>query len=158
MGQAFGTAPRGHDGQGHLVEADPDVVGGDPDVGGHRDLGAAAERVPVQRGDHRSGEGRDAIADPPHPQGHGHRVLLGPDRTQLFQVPAGDERPVACARDDQGLGARGRVERLVQFVHRGRGDGVAGVRPVDGDDRQALVEFEIYVHGLSPRLSLRRRQ
>src|SRR3954454_6952761 len=49
--EALAPAPGGHDAARHLVDADPDVVGGDADVGGQGDLGATAESMPVERGD-----------------------------------------------------------------------------------------------------------
>ena len=141
--EPLGAAPRGHDLQRHLVEADLDVVGGEPDVGRHRDLGAAAQRVPVERGDGRAGKPairsqieriRHAIA----PASRSVRSALSSLRS-----PPGHECPVAGAGDDQRGRALRPVERLVQLVHRLQRDGVAGVRAVDGDDRQAVIQLEV---------------
>ena len=40
-------------------------------------------------------------------------------------------------------GTLGPVERLVELVHRLQRDGVAGMRPVDGDDRQTVIQLEV---------------
>ena len=58
LDEPLGSAPRGHDLEGHLVEPDLDVVGGQPDVGRHRHLGATPERVPVERRDRRARQSR----------------------------------------------------------------------------------------------------
>jgi hypothetical protein len=58
-----------------------------------------------------------------------------------FRLP-----PETNSPDDQGPGVGRGVEHLVQLVHGGRRDGVAGLRTVDGDDRQAIIELKIDVH------------
>ena len=89
------------------------------------------------------GKAGDAIADRPHPPRHGACLLLGAQRAEFLQVTARDERPVARAGDDERGRTLGPVERLLQLVHRLQRDGVAGMRAVDGDDRQTVVQFQV---------------
>ena len=56
-------AGRGHDAQPGFRVADPHRRGADPEVGGVGQLGAAAEAVAVQRGDHRHGQLGDPDED-----------------------------------------------------------------------------------------------
>ncbi len=90
-----------------------------------------------------AGNAGDAVADRPHPPRHGAGLVLGAQRAEFLQVAAGDEGPVACAGDDERGRALGPVERLLELVHRLQRDGVAGVRTVDGDDRQAVVQLQV---------------
>ena len=141
--EPFGAAPGGHDFQGDLVEADLDVVGGHPDVSGHREFGAAAERVTVESGQHRSGKRFDAVADRPHPEGHRRGLLLGSQCAEFLEVAAGDEGFVACSGEGQRSSPRGAVERLVELIHGLQRDRIARVRSVDGDGRQTIVDLEV---------------
>ena len=124
-----------------------------PDVGGHGDLRAAAERVAVQHRDHRSREARELIADGPHPFRHRRGVLFGPQRAQLLEVTARDESAIARALDDQGVSARCRVDRFFQLRHGVERDGVARVRAIDGEHRQPvglLVELQVHHSASAP--------
>src|SRR5690348_7036657 len=150
-GQSLGAAPGRHDGQRGLGEADRDVVRGDPDVGGHRYLGAAAEGVPVQRRDDRGREGGDPVAQAAHAQGHGHRLGLRADLRELLEVATGDEGAIAAAADDQDVGGGRGVQNLVQGVHGREADGIAHRGAVHGQDRHALLELEQHIrHQCSP--------
>ncbi len=77
---------------------------------------------------------RNAIAD---------GLGLGAQGAEFLEVATGDERPVACAGEDERGRPFGAVERLLELVHGLQRDGVAGVRAVDGDDRQTVVEFKV---------------
>ena len=102
---------------------------------GDSDLGATAEGVSVERGDHWAGERRELIADAPHPFCHCRGILQGPQRTQLLEVTTRDESPVAGALDHQGSRARRSVECVLQLVHGVQRDGIARVGAIDGEHR-----------------------
>ena len=51
--QALDGAGVGHDAHGQLGQRERDVIGGDDQVAGERQLEAAADGEPVERGDHR---------------------------------------------------------------------------------------------------------
>ena len=60
-GEPLDAAPCRHDPERHLVERAPHVVGGDPDVARHRNLGASAVGVAVDRRDHGNGQRRQPV-------------------------------------------------------------------------------------------------
>src|SRR4029079_15560386 len=113
------------------------------DVGRHRHLGATPEGVPVECRDSRTGEAGDAVADRAHAPRHRARLAFGTQRAELLEIAARHECPVACAGDDKSCRALRAVESLVELVHRLQRDGVAGLRAVDGDDRQTLIHLEV---------------
>ena len=144
-GEPLGAAPGGHDREVGLVEADPDVVGGDPDVGGHGDLGAAAEGMAVERGNDRSGKGGNPVAQAAHADGHRDGCFMGADLREFLEVAAGDEGAVAAAADNQDVSVGGGVQRMIQGVHGGEVDGVARAGAVDGQDRDAFAQVQQYL-------------
>jgi hypothetical protein len=64
-------------------------------------------------------------------------------RMALLEVAARHECLVACALDDERARPFRSVQRLVEPVHGVHRDRVARVRPVDRDDRQTVVHFEV---------------
>src|SRR5207302_3003663 len=100
---------------------DPDVVGGDADVGGDGDLGAAPEGVAVEGGDDRHGKAGDPVEEAAHAAGHGDRVLMGADGAELLEVATRDEGAVSpTARDeDRGVRLQGGVESDPELVDGG---------------------------------------
>ena len=57
--EALGAARAGDDAQQHLGLAEHRVLGGEPEVGGQRQLAPATQRVAVDRGDHGLGDAGD---------------------------------------------------------------------------------------------------
>ena len=98
------AAPCRHDPERHLVERALHVVGGDPDVARHRNLGASAVGVAVDGRDHRNGQRRQPVEHTAHGLGHGGRVLVCADRGELLEVATGDEHAGAGAGDHQDPG------------------------------------------------------
>ena len=141
-GRSLGAAPGGHDRQVGLVEAHPDVVGGDPDVGGHRDLDATAQGMTVERGDDRSGKGGDPVAQAAHADGHRDGFLVSADLRKLLEVATGDEGAVAAAAQHHDVGVGRGVQGFLQCVHGRRADRVADTRAVDGYHRDAFIQVE----------------
>ena len=88
-----------------------------------------------------------------------HRTLagLGLDLGVILEVVAGAERLVAGAGDDRhpeiGVGVE-LVERLDQLLVRHGMAGVVDLRPVDRDDQQAAVGFDLAVlaHGIPSKI------
>ena len=97
----------------------------------------------IEHGDGGRGEPGDPVADRAHPERHRRGLLFGAQRAEFLEVAARDERAVAGTRHNQRPGPVSPVKRLLQLIHRLQRDGVAGMRPVDGDDRQAVVELEV---------------
>jgi hypothetical protein len=138
-GEPLGAAPGRHDRQPRLIEPDRHVVGRHPDVGRHRDLRPAAERVTVHDRHHRHRERRDPVAQPPHPHRHRHRPVERADLRQLLQIPAGNERPLAPAPDHQHVRrVTNKIKRRLERVHRRRADRVPHRRPVHRHHRHPV--------------------
>ena len=131
-------SPRGHDPERDLREADPNVVGAEPEVGGHRDLGAAAVGVAVQLGDDRRRQRGHAIQDVTHPDRHAVRVGDRAELGELFQVAAGHEDAVAPTAYDEHGGRVGLelLERLLELSHDVERDRIAGRGTVDAQPRR----------------------
>src|SRR6185437_1663186 len=120
-----------------------------PYIGRDRDLRPAPECVAVQCGDDRRRKVRELVTERPHAPCHGGCLLLGSQRTELLEVPAGNERLVSLAPNDQAQCALGAGNCLLELVHRLRCDGVARMGPIDGDDGQPFIEFKLN-HSRSP--------
>ena len=124
---------------------DPRRVGGDAKRARHRQLAPAAQRVAVDRRDHRLAEILDEIEDVLP----GERMLAAGRRRldgELVDVGPGDERLVAGAgQDDDANGfvaaSRSRMARP-QLVERGRVERVENLRPVDRDDGDGAVALD----------------
>ncbi len=108
-------------------------VGGEPQRARHRELAPAAERVAVDRGDHRLAEVLDQVEDVLP----GQRVFAAGRRGQhgeLVDVGAGDERLVAGSGHDDRPHAIVLLEfehGAAQLVERLGVEGVQNPRPVD---------------------------
>jgi hypothetical protein len=145
--ESLRSAPRRHQTQRYLSEADARVLGGDSKVAGKRQLGAATEGIAVDPGDHRHLRRRDAIQRRPHAPSHRSRVLVRTHALQFLEVAARAKGLVALPADHdhpRALDAGG-VERLVELGHRPERERVARVRAVDGDDSDTAVELESQV-------------
>jgi hypothetical protein len=110
----------------------------DADVAAHRDLAAAAQRVPVDRRDHRLREALDTAdhAVPEADERADVRPLEGRAEVRaraedLVPRPGDDRRAHAVVAFQLGQGR-------VQLAHERLADRVGG-RPVEGDDREALL-------------------
>jgi hypothetical protein len=128
-----------HDPQRHLGQAEDGGAAGEAEVGGERELAAAAERVAVDRGDRDLRGGRQRVESPlKHPVA---RVELGGgEAKQGLHVGAGREVPRSAGDDDRPK-HRARVQRLrhgleqvphhlVERVDRGS---------LDAHDRETLI-------------------
>jgi hypothetical protein len=124
------------------------VVGHHPQVAPERELEATGDGVPLDRGDHRLGEdaprrSHRAVAidrDPVHAGAArlGHRLEVGTGAERAARAREHHHREVGVA-----LEPLARVDQRV----RGRAiDRVAGLGPIDGDDRDGTVGFEVHAH------------
>ena len=144
--QSLCATPCGHDAEGHLVEADLDVVGRDADVRRNGDLGSTPERVPVECGNDGNRKCGDAVEDLSHPTRHADRILECANCVELLEVSAGDERPVSAASKNQHRWARFQdaLEGRVELVDRCESDRVADLGPVDRHDGNP--GFDLHAH------------
>ena len=78
----------------------PRMRGRHPQVARNRELGPAAERVAVERGDHRDGEGADGVERPACLDRHARRLFARAQGGQLVEVAAGREALVAGSPED----------------------------------------------------------
>jgi hypothetical protein len=100
------------------------VLGRDAQVGGEAELTTPTESHSVDRGDD------DRVVRPPprtEPRVDGPQGVVATAAADGFDVGPGHERLVTRAGDDEdpGPGASNRFERVVEFVHRLRVEGVA---------------------------------
>ncbi len=119
-------------------------VGGDPNRARHREFAAAAEREPVDGGDHRFAETLDPIEE----RLSFARVFAAADRRlrrQLVDIRTGDEGAIARAREDQRahrfVGA-GLGDHLTQLVQRRPVQRVQHFRTVDRDNRDRAIPID----------------
>src|SRR5580704_3017929 len=97
MHQIDTAAPRGRDVEAALHESDPRMRGGDPEVTGYRQLGAATHRVAVERGNHRKRKPADLLERGFRIARHFPRAINGGYRTQFAKVSARREALIAGA-------------------------------------------------------------
>src|SRR5262245_10185210 len=135
------AAEAGRDPEVRLGLPHPRALFEEPEVAGHRDLAAAAERVAVDRGDDGLGEPLDLPHHAVTEADEGVDVVAGEGRAE---VGAGAEDAVARPGDDDRVHrvvALHRVERGVEVAHELDADRV-GRRTVERDDREALLARE----------------
>src|SRR5439155_8548260 len=139
--QSLGAAPAGDDPQADLRLPERRRRRRVADVARERELAAAAEREPVDRRDRRL---RHRLEQPRRlvPERAPRLRVVDVEPVHVLDVGTGDERLVARAgeHDDPNLGVAGElaqpVAKLGQNLHF---EGVERLRPVDLDDRDALV-------------------
>ena len=128
--QPLGAAVDQRHAEAPLGEAEPGARRGDPQVAPQRELEAAGQAPAGDGGDRRLGRGE---------AGEAERAAGGVsfERLERLEVGAGAECLVARAGDDQRAGAvvvREGAEPVVERLRGGAVDGVAPLRPVDGED------------------------
>jgi hypothetical protein len=120
------------------------AVGGDDEVGHHRQLAPAAEREAVDRGDPRLAGGLDEVRGParehvsgvePGCRHGGHLADVGPGGERLF-ARAGDDRA------SLGRVAFERGESGDQVLEHGAAERVEGLGPVERDQRDGAALFD----------------
>ncbi len=104
-GQALAAAHPGHHAEGNLGLAELRSIGGDDEVGHHRQLAAAAERVAVDRGDPRLARAADEVGGPAGEHVAGVELGGGLGGHLLDVRPRG-EGLLACACDHRATLAR----------------------------------------------------
>ena len=138
-GQPLGAAGAGHHPDPDLRLAELGVVAGDDQVAGHRQLAAAAEGEAADRGDEREPDRPDPVPGRRSgPRRGGARGLVG----ELDDVGAGREGPVAGAGEDDDprpTVAVELLERVGQLGEEREAQRVAGLGPIDRDERDAVV-------------------
>ena len=118
------------------------VLGGDREVAQHVQDVPAADRDPVDGGDHRL---RDVADDPVQPldlEGAPLGLAVPAGLGPLLDVAAGAERPLAGGGEDDGgdpAVGPGVLERRDQLVDGAAAEGVHPVLPVDRDDRVVVL-------------------
>ncbi|MCY1547698.1 hypothetical protein D9M68_837680 [compost metagenome] len=152
MGQALGSSDAGDHPQAQFWQAEAGVVGGVDEVAHQRQLAAAAQGVAGHCGDDRLAPVADAV-------GGGEEVLEVDLRVllvgHLLDVRPGGEG-LGRAGDDQaadpGVGFQA-VQRLVEFGDQLAVQRVERLRPVQGDQADALAHLDqqgFVVHGRFP--------
>src|SRR6185503_2532450 len=122
------------------------VVGADPDVAAHRELEAAAEAVPADRGDERRARRVHPVAELLDPA---RRAALAgglAERRELLDVGPRDERLLAGAAQDDRADAVVPVERVelrLELLQQRRRERVHR-RVVDRDERRGLAPLGRY--------------
>ena len=147
--QPLGAAGAGDDPEQHLGLAELGVLGGEPDVGGQRQLAAAAERVAGDRGDHRLGDPRHRGHRGLHRRPSRDHVGVGQLGHLLDVVARGEDLLAAVQRRRRARRrARSPPRRLAQLGLDLEADRVH-LRPVeaDGADTVGHVETHELTHG-----------
>ena len=88
----MGAAPARDDGVAHLGLSEAGAVRGDANVAGHRQLATAAQRIAVDRGDHRLRQLVEPLEDTVAEPGEVRRGILILQSVQLRDVGARHER------------------------------------------------------------------
>ena len=137
-GQALGAAGARHDADADLGLAELCAFARDQDVAAHRELEAAAERIAVDRGDHRLRRARHGL---PVALGAPAHDLDGPGVDELPRsAPAAKagSSPVSTIARTAGSSCR-RLERLGERLAGREVQRVAHLGPVDPHERHAVV-------------------
>ena len=142
--QALRPSPSRNDPEAHLGKTDLDarIVGGDAEMAGQDQLGAAAETGAVDGGYHRERQPLDGVEQPVSLARGGLGVLDRAQRADLVDVGAGDERPGLGAHHHERahvLVVRRLVHQDLQHGHERRRQEVhLIVRPVEDQEGEAV--------------------
>src|SRR6266536_1046442 len=152
-GQALRPAPAGNDAEVDLRLAELRGRGRVADVTRERELAAAAESEAVDRGDRRL---RHRLEQPRGLVGESapRLRLVDAEPAHVLDVRAGDERLLACAREDDDacpLVVGEIAEAIPQRRQRLEVERVQRVLPIDGDHRDRVLPLDVdHVTGILP--------